>query len=326
MATATNRPAIIGTLIIGAVLIAFIIASKFFSRTYDYNIGIVTTISHPALDKAQAGFIDYLREKLGNKIGFTVKNAQGLPAQAHLIAQSFETDTKLNGVFAIASLAFQSMLQSSLDRPLFFAAVTDPIAAGARTSQKNICGVSDIIDAQKQVTLIKALVPNAQKITLFYHIGDGSAKITGKLLYDALRAAHYTVQEVTFTQLSDIPIALEKALKMSDVLLTPIDNSVAAAIALIAQKAVESNVPLIVSDNLLVKEGALAAYGTDYYQLGREAGRCAYEVLVEHKSPHELGFIKSSADQIMINLKVLEKLHLDYPAWLNDDFIDAIFV
>ena len=42
-----------------------------------YNVGICQLVEHPALDAATKGFKDALTEKLGDKVKFDEKNAQG---------------------------------------------------------------------------------------------------------------------------------------------------------------------------------------------------------------------------------------------------------
>lgn len=48
-----------------------------------FQIGIVQLAEHPALDEATHGFKEFLTEKLGDKVQFSVQNAQGRADQLH---------------------------------------------------------------------------------------------------------------------------------------------------------------------------------------------------------------------------------------------------
>lgn len=307
---------------IGCAIISLLIGILFVTQqrvTCQYTIGIIQTASHPALDAARDGFMHYVKEKCGEKVSFIIKNAQGSTSQAHLIAQYFHGNNALAGIFAIGTLAAQSALQAN-KKPLFVAAVTDPAVIGLTNPSALSCGASDMINAQKQVELLRALVPNAKTVTLFYNIGESNALNTAQQLESALRDAHYQVSTVTVTQQSEVPLAIDRALQSGDVIMTPIDNTVASTITFIAQKALNANKPLIVSDNLLVKQGALAAAGIDYYALGRKTGECAIAVLKNKKNPSDLGFSPAPITRFAINKKNMEKLGLDTTKLSSDQF------
>ena len=100
----------------------------------------------------------------------------------------------------------------------------------------------------------------------------------------------------------------------SDVILAPTDNTVASSISLIVAITNKHNKPLIVSDNMLVKFGALAARGLDYNKSGKQAASIAYKVLVEKvKKPYELPIEQVKNEQIFINQKTLTSLGLSIP-------------
>lgn len=309
----THRNLAIGIAII-AIFIGVQLMLKKSSPAYQYTIGIIQTVSHPALDAARQGFTDYLTEKLGTRINFVVKNAQANPAQAHLIAQSFQADPALQGIFAIATMALQASLHLDSNRPLVFAAVTDPKSAGVPDNATHICGASDKLDAVKQVDLLAALVPHARTVVLFYNISESNAQITAKNLQNELIKRDYQVKTFTITQQSDIPLIIDRALQAGDVLMTPIDNTVATAISFIANKAIEAKKPFLVSDNLLVKQGALAGAGVDYYALGKQAGVCTYNLLTKTEKFEKFSVFEETTQQVMINDATRKKIGLPEPA------------
>lgn len=282
------------------------------------TIGITQTASHPALDAARQGFEDTLIQKFGKDVAFITKNAQGAIAQSYLIAQGFQFDPRIDGIFALATPAAQTAAQQTGGKPLFIAAVTDPASAGLTNPSVPACGSTDNINADHVVEIVRTLIPKAKKIALLYNQADQSAQDTSLLLRNALKAANYTVTEVTVSRDSEMPLAVEQAISESDVIITPIDNTVALTISLITQKTRAAKKPLIVSDNLLVEHGALAGAGVNYYDSGVQTGQCAIEVLTGQKTSQEIGFVPARSDRTIINKKTLDILGLTVPPSYQD--------
>ena len=71
--------------------------------------------------------------------------------------------------------------------------------------------------------------------------------------------------------------------------------------------------PLIVSDNILVTFGALAARGVDYKANGKQAAQIAYEVIIEGKKPYDLPIEQAKSEKIVINQTTLTRIGLTIP-------------
>jgi putative ABC transport system substrate-binding protein len=282
------------------------------------TIGIIQTASHPALDAACKGFKDALEKKLGASVTFVEQNAQGSVAQAHMIAQSFAHDSSIVGIYAIATMAAQAAVTNSTDKPIFIAAVTDPAAAGLVFEGSPVCGSSDLVDVKKEVDLIRQLTPQVKVVALLYNQGEINSSVLAQKYEAELQAQGYTVKHMTVMQEVDVPFAVDRALAEADCILAPTDNTVASTIVLIAQKALEVQKPLFVSDNMLVTYGALAAAGVDYYQLGVYAAQCAVDVLVSKKSVADVGIAKSRVGELFINSTVVAKLNIMVPEELKE--------
>jgi len=156
--------------------------------------------------------------------------------------------------------------------------------------------------------LVKQLVPQAKTIGILLNQSEINAVVTSKLLAHHLRSEGFTVIQQAVIQESDIVLTAERLLSQVDALVTPIDNSVAATISLIARKATALKKPLIVSDNTLVRHGALAAAGIEYAVAGSKAAELACTVLVNGKTPAEIGFIQTPVEQFCINQTIAHNI------------------
>lgn len=282
-----------------------------------YTIGILQTASHPALDASREGFTEELKNQLGTDIEFVIQNAQGSISQAHTIAQQFHANQQYNGFFAIATPAAQAMSATEQKRPIFIAAVTDPNALGLIHPTTNICGTKDMIDVKAEIEMLTQLIPNVKTVGLLYTSGETNSIALVKQMHSELEIQGLKYIDFAVSNEADMQAIVELACRKTDVILAPTDNTVASTITLITTITRKNKKPLIVSDNMLVKYGALAARGVDYKASGKQAAQIAYKVLVEGKKPYELPIEQAKSEQIFINKATLDMLGLTIPTMLE---------
>ena len=65
--------------------------------------------------------------------------------------------------------------------PVVYSAVTDPVAAQLVASMEptgtNVTGVSDLLALDKQIDLIKKIVPNAKRVGMVYNPGEANSVV-----------------------------------------------------------------------------------------------------------------------------------------------------
>ncbi len=286
-----------------------------------YTIGILQTASHPALDATREGFMEELKSKMGDDVAFVEQNAQGSITSVHTIAQQFHAKKQYAAFFAIASPAAQALHAIEKERPIIIAAVSDPNAIGLVYPRNNVCGTKDMIDVRAGVELLTQLVPKAKTIGLLYASGETNSIVLIKDMHKELEARGLKAIDFSMSSEADIQAMVESACHKVDALLAPTDNMIGSAIAIIATIALKHNTPLIVSDNMLVKDGALAAQGVDYKAGGKQSAQIAYEILVGGKKPYELPIEQIQGGQIFINKKTLDTLGLSIPESLKDHIV-----
>lgn len=283
------------------------------------NIGVVQLVQHDALDAANKGFIDGLKEKGyedGKNIKIEQQNAQGEQANAQTICKQF-VDAKKDLIFTIATPAAQAAYNSTKDIPIIFTAVTDPVKAEIakdwKNSGTNVTGTSDKVPVDKQIELLKKLIPNAKTVGVIYNTSETNSVIQVDELKSAAEKQGLTVKEVGVTSVNEINQNLSSALGQIDVLYTPTDNTVASGYALVGKLCVEKNIPIIGAEEAIVTKGGLASIGIDYYKLGKEAGLKAAEVL-GGKKPSEVEITTLSEMSFTINTDVTKKLNITLPS------------
>ena len=138
------------------------------------SIGAVTIVSHPSLDLVYEGIQEGLAEAgyvEGENLTLDFQNPQGDQATLTSIANTFAASDK-DLFVAIATPPAQALAQVIQDRPIVFASVTDPVAAGLVESMEapggNVTGTSDQLPVEAQLKLIRAMLPDATKTGIPY--------------------------------------------------------------------------------------------------------------------------------------------------------------
>lgn len=308
---------------VGMITIIFISLKKFSASKPKtrFTIGILQTASHPALDAARDGFIEELQKLLGDDVSFSVRNGQGSIANIHTIAQQFHHDKNIQSIFAIATPAVQAISTIEKNKPIFIAAVTDPQTLGLIHPITNVCGTNDMIDVSGEITFLTKLLPKAQTVGLLYNNGELNSITLANLMRQTLKEHHLTPIDFAITSESDLPTAAQVAFAKTDVILAPTDNMVASSITLLASLADKNKKPLIVSDNMLIKNGALASKGVDYKESGKQTAQIAYEVLVHNTKPYNLPIQQAKSDKVLVNKKVANLLNVTISESLKQDIV-----
>lgn len=288
------------------------------------KIGIVQLVQHPALDVANEGFIEGLKEKGfedGKNIEIDQKNAQNKIDMAKQIAGQFVSDKK-ELIFAIATPVAQACLNETKDIPIVFTAVTDPITDGlAKTldsSGANTTGTSDKVNIEEQIQLFKKLVPDAKNLGVIYTTSETNSVNQVKELKDLAPKYGLTIEEIGITNVNEINQNLTHKVKDIDALYAPTDNTVASAYDLVGKICVDNNVPILAAEPAAVNKGALVSNGIDYKELGKMAGYKAAEIL-NGTNPSDIKIETMKELAITINTDVASKLNITIPEDIEKD-------
>lgn len=287
------------------------------------EIGITQIVEHPALDSARQGFIDALSSK-GLKDGENIKidfqNAQGDIPTAQTIAQNFASSKK-DMIFAIATPTAQAAFNATKDIPILITAVTDPVDAGLakswEKSETNVTGTSDATPMERQFELLQKLVPDAKKVGILFNTSERNSEIQVEMANELSGKFGFEIIANGITNTNEVPQILDSLKGKIDVLYLPTDNLVASSIAIISEKCMEDNIPVIGSEKGMVEGGALATEGIDYYKLGFQTGLMAVEVLNGAKTQDmPIEILKDTT--LSINTDTASKMNITIPKDLMD--------
>lgn len=314
----TLKNKMMSLILVGVVGISLLTACSKNSNTDIKTIGITQLVEHPSLDKARNGFIKALEDK-GYKDGENIKidyqNAQNDMLTTQTIANKFVSDKK-DLIYAVSTPSAQAAYNSTKDIPILITAVTDPVAAGLVKSldkpEGNLSGTSDYISIDKNLELIKTLVPKAKTIGVLYSTSEVNSKIQVDMLKKYASKNNYKVVEKGISSSNEINQAISSLSKNIDVLYVPTDNLIVSSMPIVSKIATDNKIPVIASEDGSVKSGALACQGIDYEKLGYKTGEIAVKVLNGEKVSN-IPISTLDDTQIIINEDVLNLLSMKKP-------------
>lgn len=286
------------------------------------KIGIIQILEHPSLDTIRQSIITELAAK-GYKDGQNIKidyeNAQGDQSNLKSIAQKF-VDNKYDLIIAIATPSAQAVVAETQDIPIVFSAATDPVGSGLVSNMQkpggNVTGTSDAVSAAKIMELAQRITPNIKTIGALYNSGETNSVSVIKNLKEYAQQNQIKVIDATVTNTSEVQQAVTSLVGRVDAIFSPIDNTVASAMPVVAQAAIKAKLPVYVGADSMVKDGGLATYGINYSVLGKVTADMVVEILKGAK-PGDIP-VKTMSD---MNIYVNKETARDIGVKLPDDVL-----
>ena len=289
-----------------------------------FRIGAIQPIEHPALDDAFRGFVDELAAHgyiEGENLEIDFQNAQGDASTMSTITDRFVAQNK-DLVMSLGTGATQTMKAKSDTIPILGSAITSFTVAELVESNEvpggNVTGTSDMVPVIEQVDLMLALLPDIQTVGFIFNSGEANSVENIRLIREEVVSRGLEYREVTVANANEVQQALTSLARDVDVIYTPTDNTIAAAMGMVGQISLETGVPVIPGATTMVEEGGLATAGVNYYELGRITGLMAIDLL-HGADPATMPVRVMTEDSIIvINGTVAEALGITIPDNLLD--------
>lgn len=248
------------------------------------KIGLVQIVEHTSLNQIRESFMEEMKA-LGygdDKAEIEYANASGDQSNLNSICQKFAGDEK-DLIVAIATPSAQAAAAAAPNIPLVFSAVTDPVAAKLVTDPNApdgiITGTSDAIPVDQVFTLMKQLTPDVKTVGMIYNLGEVNSVsvIEQAKKYCDENGINYV--EATVTNSSEVQQATQSLVGKCEAFYTPIDNTVASAMAAYAEVAKQAKLPIYTGADSMVIDGGFATVGIDYTLLGKQTAQMAAKIL-----------------------------------------------
>ncbi|AIJ89726.1 ABC transporter substrate-binding protein [Brucella melitensis] len=293
------------------------------AQAKDVTVAVTAIVEHPALDAARDGVKDALAEagyKEGENLKFIYQSAQGNPATAAQIARQFVGEGP-DVIVPISTPSAQAVVSATLDIPVVFTAVSDPVGAQLVKDLKkpggNVTGLSDMSPVVEHIKLIKEVMPNIKKLGYLYNSGETNSVSLLAALKEAAAAEGIEIVESAATKSAEVQGAARALVGRADAMYVPTDNTIVSALESAVGVAEESKLPLFTADTDSVKRGALAALGFNYYDVGKQTGAIVVKILKGEK-PGDIAVDIAKGTDLVINLGAAKKMGVEFPQAVID--------
>ncbi len=299
------------------ICVSIFVFLKFQKKSNKLKIGIIQIIEHQALDKARNGFIDEMKT-LGYDADFDIQIAGGDISNLNSISQKFVNDKK-NLILAISTPAAQAIANATKDIPILGTAITDFKVSGLIDSNespgRNVSGTSDLVPVEKQISLLKSLVPECKNVGILYSSGEANSKFQAEMASKECKKLGIKTKDITVSNSSEIQSVVECNTDV-DAIFLPTDNLVASCIPTVSRIAIDHKIPIICNDADIVAKGALASYAMSYYDLGKKTAHQADRILKKEieiqnmpiEFPTDINLIKNEETAKKLGISIPENL------------------
>ncbi|MBQ1855995.1 MAG: ABC transporter substrate-binding protein [Anaerovibrio sp.] len=284
------------------------------------TVGIVQLVEHDALDAANKGFRDALKERgyeEGKNLKIDNQNAQADQSNLQNIGQRFVSN-HVDLIYAIATPAAQTVANLTKDIPIVGSAITDYVGAKLVKSNDapggNVTGTRDMNPIKDQVDLLIKLCPNAKTIGCVYTSSEVNSEIQFKAMKEYAESKGLKVEAATISNVNDIQQAAQSLVGKVDAFYLPTDNVIASSMPTLISVTEAAKKPVICGESNMVKAGGLATYGVDYYELGRQSGFMAADILDGKSKPADMKIEFAKVLKAVVNKTNADKLGITIPA------------
>lgn len=303
-------------LAIMALLVGVSASSVTLSAERQKVVAIYNLVSADILNQSVAGIKKGLADEgFGpSRIRITEVNANG---QMNMLdgfsREILSSDPDI--VVPISTPVTQSIFK--LARPnqaIIFSTVTNPSDVGMDKHPANMTGVSDAVNYDANLKLLRTLFPKSKIVGMIYNPGERNSQFGVAQVRQLVGKYGFQLKLVAVSNSTEILDGARSLVDTVDVFYVGSDNTVVSGLEALLAVARQHNKPVIASDEGSVTKGALAAVSVDYAKLGVAAGHLIAAVLRSGRSPGSFKNIFFYGDTMVVNRSTAKQLHMTIPA------------
>ena len=268
---------------------------------------------HGSLDNCREGFIEGLRQEGfvdGENIKIDYQNASFDTGNCTMIAQNFvasNADLICAVATPIAVTCFNEAYEKEI--PVVFTAITDP--EGAKLTEGEVTGTSDVLPVEAQLKLIRELLPEAEKVGILYTTSETNSEYTIKMYNELADDYGFEIVTQAVSDGADVASAMDAILDKVDCISNLTDNTVVGQLDIMLEKANNAGKPIFGSEIEQVKKGCVAGEGLEYFDLGIQTGKMAAKILRGEAKASEIPYETVTGNHLYVNKAAAESLNIE---------------
>lgn len=276
------------------ILLFFLAAGAAAQAPPKAHIGVLL----PALGRAQSQSLKGVNEEL-KRLGyierknlvFETRNAKGdrsalRPTADDLVARKVEV------IFTTGTRATLAAAGASADIPIVFVHPGDPAAAGMVKSlierPRNLTGVAAfaVDKTEKRLALLRELIPGLSEVHIFFDSNNKFSRDNFALAQAAAKQLGVPVVEHGVKSADELKTTLSSLQPAPGAALFQVtDDLVEGEAEFVFSTARQKKLPTMFNEESWAIQGATAAFGPNYLDMGRRAGAMIGRILQNPKNP-----------------------------------------
>ena len=286
------------------------------------RVGVILYAQSGAYQATVDGLRQGLRElglEEGRHLVLDVRQARGDVKAVEEAARDLERGD-VNLLVTVTTSVTVAAKRATRQVPIVFYAGADPVAAGLVESLARPGGrltgivgrVSDLI--AKRLEILKEILPKARRVVTFYDPDNAVSREGTQLGREAARKMGVELVERHVRSADELRLALEKLKPREVDAIFHINDSLAASQApMIIEAARLKRLPTMFNEQSLVEQGAVAAYGSNNFEIGRQAAKLVQRVLAG-TPPKDLPVENYDRIGLALNLRTAREIGLTIPS------------
>ncbi len=313
------RRMVTGMLVVALATLCLGFRNRDVDRVYQVGVMITDDTYLAPVEGFKQGLKD-LGYVEGQHIVYHLRNAKLDREALRRFAEEFvrqRVDLIFTATYIGASVAKEATATAGI--PVVFGPAGDPVDTGLvksiTASGNNLTGVSTLSLelTAKRLEMLTRLVPRAQRVAIVFNPEDRFSQDVVKLTYRSAEKLGLRLVEVHGRNAAEMQSALEAVRRdQVDAVFAIPDVLVNNQVATLSAIARERKLPYIVHIRSLAERGALASYGINTYEIGRQAARLADKVL-NGTRPADIPIETPRKLELVINLRVAKEIGLVLP-------------
>ncbi len=283
------------------------------------KIGIAMIQPHAALEAAEIGIMDVLKEE-GFDVEFDRQNANNDVGTANQIALKYR-DEGVKLAVGIGTPIAVALANSIKDVPVVFAAITDPVGSELVSTlehgEGNVTGMSDAVPTDEHIAMFKS-VTGLKTLGYIYTSNESNSQSSLRLVKEACEKEGLALVTQAISSTNEVKQAAEAIVDRCDGLYISTDNTIFSALSSIVQVFGDAKKPIFSADVTgAMSGGCMLAFGFNYYKAGRATGNIIVDILKNGKSPSEIPvkFMTDPKDSdFLVDLDAAKNCGIEIPA------------
>lgn len=270
----------------------------------------------PELGRGQSQAIKGLSEEL-KRLGyqekknlfFETRNVKGNRAALQPAADEL-LGRKVSAIFTTGTSATRAAMAATSDVPIVFVYPGDPTLAGLTKSSsdraRNLTGVAAYANqtTEKRLALFKEIYPELRKVVIFYDANNSFSREQFGIVERSAKNLNCQVAGFGIKSTDELKTTFSgMRVENGTAIFQVADDLVESESDFVFEMARKKKLPTMFNEESWAVEGAMAAYGPNYREMGRLAARRIDKILKGEK-PETLPIERATKFDLTLNYRV----------------------